>query len=72
MTPAARPAVGAHTRKPLAGEKTMHDFATINQRYERYRQATARANDLNKGAVFDALDAAGITEIIAELRVSSK
>jgi hypothetical protein len=41
----------------------MNDFATS---YARYAEAVARANSLNKGAVFDALASAGITHVFAE------
>jgi hypothetical protein len=39
---------------------TTEDFQT---RYQRYQQALAQANSLNKTAVFDVLAAAGITEV---------
>jgi hypothetical protein len=41
----------------------MTDFDTYTARYERHRQATAKANELNQAILFDALAAAGITAI---------
>jgi hypothetical protein len=41
-------------------EKTMND---ITEKYNRYHRARAEANAHNKGVVFDALTAAGITSV---------
>lgn len=41
----------------------MSDFHTVMASYERRLQAVRKANELNKTIVFDALAAAGITEI---------
>ena len=41
----------------------MNDFDTYTASYERHRQATSRANTLNKAIVLDALAAANITEV---------
>jgi hypothetical protein len=45
----------------------MSDFDTYTARYECHRQNTSRANELNKAILFDALAAAGITEITVAL-----
>jgi hypothetical protein len=44
----------------------MTDFNTYSTRYERHRQATAKANEMNKAILFDALAAAGLTAIAAQ------
>ena len=41
----------------------MSDFATFTASYERYRQTLTKANTLNKAIIFEALAAAGITEL---------
>ena len=41
----------------------MSDLETYKARYERHRQHASRANALNKAAVFDALAAAGISDV---------
>jgi hypothetical protein len=41
----------------------MSDFATFTANYERYRQTLIKANALNKAVIFEALAAAGITEL---------
>lgn len=38
----------------------------VNASYRRYRQALAKINAGNKAALFDVLDAAKITEVVAE------
>lgn len=44
----------------------MTEFDTYTDRYERHREATTKANELNKVILFDALAAAGITEITVQ------
>lgn len=41
----------------------MTEFDTYTASFERHRQATRKANELNKPTLFDALAAAGITDI---------
>ncbi len=44
----------------------MNDPDSTMASYDRYQQALARTNAANKAALFDALDAAGITEVQAD------
>jgi hypothetical protein len=42
----------------------MTDFDDFEQKLKHHRATVAKANDMNKAAVFDALSAAGITEVV--------
>jgi hypothetical protein len=44
----------------------MNTTDTVMSNYERHRQARAKLSEGNKGAVFDALAAAGITHVLVE------
>jgi uncharacterized protein DUF6878 len=44
----------------------MNDMDSTMGQYERRRQALAKLAESNKGAVFDALAAAGITEVVVD------
>jgi hypothetical protein len=50
-------------RTTKAKELNMTDFQSISESYERRCQAVARANDRNKGVLFDTLAAASITSV---------
>jgi hypothetical protein len=49
--------------EPVSGQQVRNDFS---QQYELRLEAIAKANELNKAIVFDALTAAGITRITVE------
>src|SRR5580700_10892049 len=60
-----RPALSPRTDKPRK-ETVMNDIDTAMRNYERERQIRAKISSANKGAVFDALAAANITQVLVE------
>jgi len=60
-----RPALSPRADKPRK-ETVMNDTDTLMSTYERHRQARAKLSEGNKAAVFDALAAANITDVLVE------